>query len=312
MYSQILSSYNATSTLPEFITVTPWSIVSNSSTVFITTDQIKNASQTVKSYVDTNHTLPSNVTISRTAVTMPQFLKLTAKAIINIESYLNTSIILDNAGTPTGPAENITSGTIFNDEFVDIANYIRFYMDSQGTAPNNVTNTSIGDTMRYESLIYMFSNILTSYSATEDVPDEVPVIPWLALSNPNGTFNYIILFLIFYILLRFIHQKKIISLINTDSKVDWGRIVKGAGIWFTIMAFGTLIFLIISPSSFEVTFNPTNFFFLLILSILIFSIQAPFEELFFRGYLMQGIGLLTKTPIIPLILTSVLFAVLHY
>jgi parallel beta-helix repeat protein len=190
MYSQILSSYNATSTLPEFITVTPWSIVSNPSTMFITTDQIKNASQTVKSYVDTNHALPSSVTISGTAVTMPQFLKLTANAIINIESYLNTSIILDSAGAPTGPAENITSGTIVNSEFVDMAKYIKSYMDSHGTAPNNVTNTSIGDTMRYESLIYMFSKIMTSYNANETAPEEVSVIPWLALSNPNGTFNF--------------------------------------------------------------------------------------------------------------------------
>jgi parallel beta-helix repeat protein len=190
MYSQILSSYNATITLPEFITVTPWSVVSNSSTVFITTDQIKNASQTVKSYVDTNHTLPSSVTISGTVVSMPQFLKLSAKAIINIENYLNTSIILDSAEAPTGSIENITSGTIFSDEFVSMAKHIKSYMDSQGTAPNNVTNTSIGDTMRYESLIYMFSNIMSSYNATETAPDKVSVIPWLALSHPNGTFNF--------------------------------------------------------------------------------------------------------------------------
>lgn len=123
---------------------------------------------------------------------------------------------------------------------------------------------------------------------------------------------YVILFLIFYISLRFIHQKKIISLINTDSKVDWRKMVKGAVLWFAVMTLGTLIFFIISPGSFEVTFNPTNFIYLLILSIIAFSIQAPLEELFFRGYLMQGIGLLTKKPIIPIILTSILFAVLHY
>jgi len=122
---------------------------------------------------------------------------------------------------------------------------------------------------------------------------------------------YVILFLIFYISLRFIHQKKIISLINTDSKVDWRRIINGTVLWFAVMGLGALIFFIISPGSFEVTFNPTNFIYLLILSIIVFSIQAPLEELFFRGYLMQGIGLLSKKPIIPLIATSVLFAALH-
>ncbi len=123
---------------------------------------------------------------------------------------------------------------------------------------------------------------------------------------------YVLLFLIFYLLLRFIHQRKLISLINTVSKVSWSKILKGAGIWFTIMAFVTLISLLINPDGFEVTFNPVNFILLIILSLAVFSIQAPLEELFFRGYLMQGIGILTKRPVIPLIITSILFAALHY
>ena len=123
---------------------------------------------------------------------------------------------------------------------------------------------------------------------------------------------YAILFLLFYLLLRFIHRKKLISLVNTTSKVDWRKILKGAGLWFIILAFGTLIAFISNPNGFEVTFNLNNFILLLILSISVFSIQAPYEELFFRGYLMQGISLVTKKPVIPLIITSVFFALLHY
>jgi parallel beta-helix repeat protein len=191
MYSQILSSYNSTNTLPEFITVDPWSVVSNSSTIFVTTDQIKNASESLKSYVETNHTLPSSVTISGRQITMPQFLKLSVNSVINIESYLNTSIILDNLGSPTNAsAENITVGTLSNDEFLGIATEINKYIDSNQNAPNNVYNTSLGSSMGYESLVYMFANIMTSYNTTESTPDQVSIIPWLALSNPNGTFNF--------------------------------------------------------------------------------------------------------------------------
>ncbi len=191
MYSQILSSYNATKTLPQSITVNPWTVISNTSTVFITTDQIKNASETVKSYVDTNHALPNTVTIAGLQITMSQFLKLAAKSIINIENYFNTSVILDSVeNPPTSPTENITIGTILNDEFVDIATKIKSYMNINGTAPNNITDTSIGNIMGYESLVYMFSKIMISYNATENAPDHVSVIPWLAISNPNGTFNF--------------------------------------------------------------------------------------------------------------------------
>lgn len=190
MFSQILNSNNATNTIPKSITITPWVTVSNSSTVLFTFDQIKSAAETVKSYVDTNHQLPNNVTISGRQVTMPQFLKLSAISTINIENYLKTSVILETVGAPTSPNENITSGTIYSGEFVDMANRIISYLDTHGNAPPNVTNTSLGSTMRYESLIYMFSKILISYNATEHPPDNVTVIPWLALSNPNGTFNF--------------------------------------------------------------------------------------------------------------------------
>jgi membrane protease YdiL (CAAX protease family) len=136
-------------------------------------------------------------------------------------------------------------------------------------------------------------------------------------SNPlfellmNGI-SYMLFFLLFYLGIRFIHKRKFISLINTVSKVDWRRILKGASLWSIILGIGTLISLIIYPNSFKVTFNPNTFIILLILSLMVFPVQASFEELFFRGYLMQGIGLLTKKPVIPLLITSTVFAVIHY
>ncbi|WP_337971867.1 CPBP family intramembrane metalloprotease [Methanobacterium petrolearium] len=69
--------------------------------------------------------------------------------------------------------------------------------------------------------------------------------------------------------------------------------------------------MIINPTSVEWSFNPA-FFILLILSLIIYPIQASFEEIFFRGYLMQGIGLLTRKPAIPLLITSVIFAIGHF
>ena len=64
--------------------------------------------------------------------------------------------------------------------------------------------------------------------------------------------------------------------------------------------------------------NPFNKLFHLILSIqlillLIISlpIQVSFEELFFRGYLNQGISLIIKKPIIVIIISSAIFALGH-
>ncbi len=122
---------------------------------------------------------------------------------------------------------------------------------------------------------------------------------------------YTISFIIFYLCARFIHKKKLILFINTFNKVNLMKILKGAGLWFSLMGLVFIIEVIIDPSPFEFSFKP-SFFILLVLSVLIYPIQASFEEIFFRGYLMQGFRIINQKPVIPILLTSALFALLHF
>jgi len=122
---------------------------------------------------------------------------------------------------------------------------------------------------------------------------------------------YTIVFLLFYLCIRFIHHKKLIGLVNTSSKFNWMKILKGSALWFSILGFILLLNYMIDPTGINVSFNQDTFL-LLILCLIIFPIQASLEEIFFRGYLMQGFGLLTKMPVIPLIITSIIFALLHF
>jgi len=89
------------------------------------------------------------------------------------------------------------------------------------------------------------------------------------------------------------------------------RVLKGAVVWLAILGIYTLITFLISPEGYKFTFNPNTFGILFIISLITFPIQASFEELFFRGYLMQGFGLLTKKPIVPLLATSIIFGLVH-
>ena len=115
----------------------------------------------------------------------------------------------------------------------------------------------------------------------------------------------------FYLCTRFIHHRQFLSLFTTKSSINWNRILKGAVLWFSILGALTVISFLINPGSYKLTFNPSTFGLLLILSLITFPIQASFEEVFFRGYLMQGFGLLSKKPIIPLLATSLLFGLGH-
>lgn len=118
-------------------------------------------------------------------------------------------------------------------------------------------------------------------------------------------------FIVLYLCVRFVHHRTFISLINIKSKINWFRVLKGAVLWLAILGIFTLISILIDPNGYQFTFNPSTFGILVIISLITFPIQASFEELFFRGYLMQAFGVLTKKPIIPLFATSIIFGLVH-
>jgi membrane protease YdiL (CAAX protease family) len=123
---------------------------------------------------------------------------------------------------------------------------------------------------------------------------------------------YALYALLFYLCIRFIHKKNFQTLINTGKTIKWKKIGWGAVLWTVIIGFFTVISLIIQGNSFTINFNYNSFIYLLLLSLLVFPLQASFEEIFFRGYLMQGLSLIFKRPVVPLILTTVIFGSIHY
>lgn len=189
MYSQILSSYNINGVLPDYIIINPWVIVSNTSTSFVSMDQINNASARVETYIETNNRLPNYVTISGIQVTMPQFMGLSTTALLNIKANLNTSIVLKIFGNATDPLETLRSGNITSTEYLDIANRVKTYMGANGRAPN-YASISLGN-MRFESLIYSFSRILSSYATNNrTLPNYITISPWINSTSIIGSKTY--------------------------------------------------------------------------------------------------------------------------
>ena len=58
-------------------------------------------------------------------------------------------------------------------------------------------------------------------------------------------------------------------------------------------------------------FNPSTFLTLLLISVFLIPIQTTAEELFFRGHLLQGFSTFFKFPIVAIIMSAVLFGLLH-
>ena len=146
--------------------------------VSFTSSQINDAASRVKTFIDTNHRLPGYVTISTTQVSLPQFLQLLTDNLININSGLVTSVTMKNVNNPSNPVETISSGNIYKSDYITIAQTIKTAIANNGAAPDYV-NTTLGK-MRYESLIYTLSKILSYQNTNQRLPIYVSVTPWTA------------------------------------------------------------------------------------------------------------------------------------
>lgn len=110
--------------------------------------------------------------------------------------------------------------------------------------------------------------------------------------------------------IRFLHKRSILSVFTARDSFDWKRFLSSATIWGGIMG----IFLVSSfyaSDQIEWNFNPETFFPLLFVSLILIPLQTTCEEVLFRGYLFQGFGFLHGKGWISVILTGVLFGLMH-
>jgi len=110
---------------------------------------------------------------------------------------------------------------------------------------------------------------------------------------------------------KFIHKQSLTSLTTSRPKIDWKRIFFAFFLWATVTVVFILSDYFSSPENYQWNFNADKFMVLAIISILLIPLQTSFEEYFFRGYLFQGLGILTKNRWFPLFFTSIVFGLLH-
>lgn len=158
--------------------------------------------------------------------------------------------------------------------------------------------------------------IVMNYFATEDVNVEEMMQLMINKLGTNLTFALMVgqlavccVILLFWV--KFIHGQSIRSLTTSRKKVDWKRIFFSFTLWGTFTTVTTLILFYLSPESFVINYDPIKFFPFLIIALLLIPLQTSFEEYLFRGYLLQGIGVISKSRFFPLVITSVIFGLMH-
>ena len=142
--------------------------------------------------------------------------------------------------------------------------------------------------------------------------------PYALMSLIDSNLNLFLMLLSFAIgllallfVVKFIHKQTINSLTTSRKKIDWRRF------WFSFILWGfvTVIFIVIeflsSPENYVLNFDLIPFLVLLSIAVIMVPLQTSFEEYLFRGYLMQGLGVLSKSRWVPLFITSIAFGLLH-
>ena len=137
------------------------------------------------------------------------------------------------------------------------------------------------------------------------------------LENSNLTFFYILLtffvgFIGFLIVIKYLHNQSFVSVTTSRKSIDYKRVLTSFLVISLILFFYTISSFYALPDEYIIQFNLNDFLILLLIAVIFIPIQTSLEEYVFRGYLMQGFGVLAKNKWVPLFLTSFLFGMLHY
>ena len=160
--------------------------------------------------------------------------------------------------------------------------------------------------------IAIFSKIGLDGGSNLDVKSMMTV-----LENSNLTLFYALLPYVFgffgiILVIKTLHNQSLLLLTTTRKKIDFNKIAISFLIAGFIIFFTVTISYLISPNEYLFNFKLDTFLILLIITILFMPLQASFEEYLFRGYLMQGFGGVFGNRWMPLLITSLLFGLLHF
>lgn len=110
---------------------------------------------------------------------------------------------------------------------------------------------------------------------------------------------------------RWIHHRPVQSVFTGATSFRWDHLIKSGLIWFVVLAVLELTSYLFAPQDYTFQFELWPFLMVLLVGVLVLPLQTTAEEVFMRGYLMQQVGLISRSPWIPVLVSSVVFGILH-
>lgn len=114
-----------------------------------------------------------------------------------------------------------------------------------------------------------------------------------------------------YFVTKYLHKKEFKNLITPYEKINYSKIIFGFILWLIISLSIEGINYFYDPGNYTFRWDLSAFVPLVVISFLFLPIQTSFEELFFRGYILQGIYWFSDKKWIAILFSSILFGLVH-
>jgi membrane protease YdiL (CAAX protease family) len=154
----------------------------------------------------------------------------------------------------------------------------------------------------------MISNNLPANAGAGDLlPGTDPLVSFVVLMLASVFFVLGV-----YLAVRFIHRRPFRTLITPARSMAWGRLLQGFGVWFVLAGLMSVLEAVLYPGRYVWTPDLRHFIPFVFLALILVPIQTSAEEFFFRGYILQGLGLRVRSIWALSVISGVLFMVPHF
>ena len=127
-----------------------------------------------------------------------------------------------------------------------------------------------------------------------------------------GDLVFVVGFIGIWIAVRRLHKKSLTQATTGRGSFDYSRFLYAALVGLCVLILTTLAYRFIL--GIEVTLQSLDLWVYLpfvLIALVLIPIQASFEEALFRGYIMQGLSLLTRNRLVLALVTAAIFTVPH-
>lgn len=110
---------------------------------------------------------------------------------------------------------------------------------------------------------------------------------------------------------RWVHGQSVLTLLTSRSRFDFRAFAISGGVFLLLNLLLFIFGQILDPSALEFVFDGERMLPFIVLVLLLTPFQCLAEEVFFRGYLFQGVSATTKNVVIRLGVPALLFTGVH-